>query len=107
MSPKGTIVTSYLIIDDSTHTKQYARAQEGLGYHCSGTEKKVVNGHSLYQSVYVLEGRQLPLPPRLYRRKVTCEAEGAPFVSKIDMAYEEVTTFEPPPDTHTHLLIDT
>ncbi len=22
------------------------------------------------------------------------------------MAYEEVTTFEPPPDTHTHLLID-
>lgn len=29
-----------------------------------------------------------------------------PFVSKIDMAYEEVTTLEPPPDTHTHLLID-
>ena len=29
-----------------------------------------------------------------------------PFVSKIDMAYEEITSFEPPPDTHTHLLID-
>jgi len=77
LSPKG-----YLIIDDSTHAKRYARAQEGLGYHYSATEKKVVNGHSLYQSVYVLGGRQLPLTPRLYRRKVTCEAEGVPFVSK-------------------------
>ena len=104
---KRTVVTGYLIIDDSTHAKRYARAQEGLGSHYSGTEKKVVNGHSLYQSVYLLEGRQLLLTPRMYRRKVTCEAEGVPFVSKIDMAYEEVTTFEPPPDTHTHLLIDT
>ena len=104
---KRTVVTGYLIIDDSTHAKRYARAQEGLGSHYSGTEKKVVKGHSLYQSVYVLEGRQFPLTPRMYRRKVTCEAEGVPFVSKIDMAYEEVTTFQPPPDTHTHLLIDT
>jgi hypothetical protein len=103
---KGTVVTGYLIIDDSTHAKRYARTQEGLGSHYSATEKGVVNGHSLYQSVYVLQGQQLPLTPRLYRRKVTCEAEGVPFVSKIDMAYEEVTTFEPLPDTHTHLLID-
>ncbi len=104
--PKGTVVTGYLIIDDSTHAKRYARAQEGQGRHYSGTEKKVVNGHSLFQSVYVLAGQQLPLTPRLYRQKVTCEAEGMPFVSKIDMAYEEVTTFQPPPDTHTHLLVD-
>ena len=104
--PKQTVVTGYLIIDDSTHAKRYARAQEGLGTHYSATEKKVVNGHSLYQSVYLLAGQQLPLTPRMYRRKMTCEAEGVPFASKIDMAYEEVTTFEPPPDTHTHLLID-
>jgi hypothetical protein len=104
--PKRTVVTGYLILDDSTHTKRYARAQEGLGSHYSSTEKAVVNGHSLYQSVYLLQDRQLPLTPRLYRRKVTCETEGVPFVSKIDMAYEEVTTFEPPPDTHTHLLMD-
>jgi hypothetical protein len=104
--PKQTVVTGYLIIDDSTHAKRYARAQEGLGIHYSATEKKVVNGHSLYQSVYLLEGQQLPLTPRMYRRKVTCEAEGVPFASKIDMAHEEVSTFEPPPDTHTHLLID-
>jgi len=104
--PRRTVVTGYLILDDSTQAKQYARAQEGLGYHYSATEKKAVNGHSLYQSLYVLEGRQLPLTPCLYRRQVTCEAEGVPFVSKIDMAYKEVTTFEPPPHTHTHLLID-
>jgi hypothetical protein len=65
----------------------------------------VVKGHSLFQSVYVLEG-QLPLTPRLYRQKVTCLAEAVPFVSKIDMAYQEVTTFEPAPDTQTHLLTD-
>lgn len=105
--PKPTVVTGYLIIDDSTHAKRYARAQEGLGSHYSATEKKVVKGHSLYQSVYVLQGQQLPLTPRMYRRKATCEAEGTPFLSKIDMAYEDVTTFEPPPDTHTHLLVDT
>ena len=104
--PKGTVVTGYLIIDDSTHAKRYAQAQEGLGYHYSATEKKVVNGHSQFQSVYLLVGQQLPLTPRLYRRKETCEAEGVPFVSKIDMAYEEVTSFEPSPDTHTHLLLD-
>jgi hypothetical protein len=105
--PKQTVVTGYLIMDDSTHAKRYARAQEGLGAHYSAAEHGVVKGHSLYQSVYLLEGQQLPLRPRMYRRKVTCEAEGVPFASKIDMAYEEVTTFEPPPDTHTHLLIDT
>ncbi len=33
--------------------------------------------------------------------------KGVPFASRIDMAYEEATTFGPPPDTHTHLLIDT
>lgn len=104
---RRTVVTGYLILDDSTHVKRYARAQEGLGRHYSSTEKAVVNGHSLVQAVYLLGGRVLPLTPRLYRRKETCEAEGVPFVSKIDLAYQEVTTFTPPPGTHTHLLIDT
>ena len=105
--PKQTVVTGYLIMDDSTHAKRHAHAQEGLGAHYSATEHEVVNGHSLYQSVYLLEGQQLPLTPRMYRRKGTCEAEGVPFASKIDMAYEEVATFESPLDTHTHLLVDT
>jgi hypothetical protein len=104
--PKPTVVTGYLIQDDSTHMKRYARAQAGLGQHDSGTEKKVVKGHSLFQSVYVLEGQQLPLTPRLYRQKVTCLAEAVSFVSKIDLAAQEITTFEPAPDTQTHVLTD-
>lgn len=103
---KRTVVTGYLILDDSTHVKRYARAQQGLGQHYSSAERGVVTGHSLFQSVYLLAGRVLPLTPRLYRRKETCEAEGVPFASKIDLAYQEVITFTPPPDTHTHLLID-
>jgi len=103
---KRTVVTGYLILDDSTHEKRYARAQEGLGHHYSSTEKKVVQGHSLFQSVYVLLGQLLPLTPRLYRRKQTCEAEGVSFASKIDLAYAEVTTFQPPAGVHTHLLMD-
>lgn len=44
--PEPTVVTGYLIIDDSTHAKRYAHAQEGLGAHYSATEHEVVNGHS-------------------------------------------------------------
>lgn len=104
--PRPTVVTGYLIIDDSTHAKRWAQAQAGLGHHYSSTEKGVVKGHSLYQSVYVLEGQQMPLTPRMYRQKSTCEAEGETFFSKIDMAYHDITTFEPAPDTHTHVLTD-
>jgi hypothetical protein len=50
--PKPTVVTGYLILDDSTHLKWHTRAQAGLGHPDSGTEKKVVKGHSLFQSVY-------------------------------------------------------
>lgn len=56
---RRTVVTGYLILDDSTHAKRYARAQEGLGRHYSSTEKQVVNGHSMF-SQHVLE----PLPAR-------------------------------------------
>ncbi len=104
--PKPTVVTGYLIMDDSTNAKRWAQAQEGLGQHYSSTEKQTVNGHSWFQSVYVLQGRQLPLTPRLYRRQVTGEAEGVPFISKIELAYQEIITFEPAPATHTHVLID-
>ncbi|MCX7855739.1 MAG: hypothetical protein N2556_07165, partial [Anaerolineae bacterium] len=54
---RRTVVTGYLMLDDSTHAKPYAQAQAGLGRHYSGTEKKVVNGHSLFQGVYWLAGR--------------------------------------------------
>jgi hypothetical protein len=63
-------------------------------------------GHSLFQAVYCLLGRQLPLTPQLYQQRAVCERAGAPFQSKVQMAVQTVESFAPPPDTHTHVLVD-
>ena len=104
--PKATVVTGYLILDDSVHSKPKGRKMAGLGRHYSATEKKVVTGHCLFTSLYVLLGRRCPLAPRLYRQKAVCEREGVPFQSKVDLAVAEIEAFAPVPDTHTHILID-
>jgi len=104
--PKATVVTGYLIFDDSVHSKPKGRKMGGLGRHYSGTEKRVVQGHCLFSGLYLLLGRRCPLQPRLYRQKAVCEREGVPFRSKVDMAVEEIEQFEPPSGTHTHVLID-
>lgn len=104
--PKATLVTGYLIFDDSVHCKPKGRKMGGVGRHYSGVEKKVVRGHCLFTGLYVLLGRRCPLRPRLYRQKAVCEQEGVPFLSKVDMAVEEIEQFQPVPGTHTHLLID-
>jgi len=104
--PGKTVVTGYLILDDSVHTKPKGRKMGGLGRHYSGTEKRVVRGHCLFTALYVLLGRRCPLLPRLYRQKAVCEREGVPFHSKVDMAVEEIERFEPVPSTHTHVVID-
>ena len=103
---RATVVTGYLSIDDSTCVQAYARHMEGQGWHYSSTDKRTMPGHSLVQSVYCLLGRQLPLTPHMYRQKAVCEREDVPFQSKIDMAIREIETFDPPPDTHTHVLVD-
>jgi hypothetical protein len=104
--PCETVVTGFLIQDDSTHVKRYAEAMEGQGWHYSTTERKSMPGHSLFQSVYCLLGRELPLTPELYRQRSVCEQEGVPFLSKVDLAVRTIQTFEPPPDTQTHVLVD-
>ena len=51
-------------MDDSTHAKRYyQKVESGLGRHYSSTERKTVNGHSLFQAVYVVEEHQYPLTP--------------------------------------------
>lgn len=105
--PKKTVVTGYLIGDDSTMSKKRGKKMEGLGRHHSSTEGKRVTGHSLVAGLYLLLGRRCPLPPRMYRQQAVCEAEGIPFASKIDMMVEVIATFEPVPDTVTHVLLDT
>lgn len=104
--PCETVVTGFLILDDSTQVKRYAAAMEGQGWHYATTEQCRMPGHSLFQSVYCLLGRVLPLTPQLYRQQTVCEQAGVPFQSKVAMAVQTIQTFEPPADTHTHVLVD-
>ena len=104
--PRQTVVTGFLILDNSTHVKRYARAMAGQGWHYSSSDRRLMPGHSLFQSVYCLLGHQLPLTPQMYRQQSVCIQEGVPFQSKVDMAEHEIRTFTPPPGTHTHVLVD-
>ncbi|MEW6648833.1 MAG: transposase, partial [Chloroflexota bacterium] len=105
--PQPTVVTGYLILDDSTHAKRYyEKVASGLGRHYSSTERKTVTGHNLFQAVYVVEAHQFPLTPQLYCQKATCEQINQPFRSKADLAVQTVENFEPQPGTQTHVLID-
>jgi hypothetical protein len=104
--PRATVVTGYLLLDDSTHSKPRGRKMGGLGKHWSSTQKRQVTGHSLFQALYVLEGRQCPLPPKMYCTKAVCEKQNLPFKSKIDMAVDCITEFEPVEQTKTHVLAD-
>lgn len=104
--PKPTVVTGYLIFDDSVHIKPKGRRMAGLGWHYSNTEKRVVSGHCLFTGLYQLQGQRCPLPARLYRQQVVCQAEQVAFQSKIDLAISEIAAFEPVAETQTHVLVD-
>jgi SRSO17 transposase len=104
--PKATVVTGYLLLDDSTHSKRKGRKMEGAGKHYSSTEKKQLLGHSLFQALYVLLGRQCPLPPQMYCTQSVCEKEQKPFLSKIEMAVNTILAFVAVEQTRTHVLAD-
>lgn len=104
--PQATVVTGYLIVDDSIHLKVKGRKMTGLGRHYANSEGRVVTGHSLFSGLYVLLGRRCPLLPRLYRQQAVCEQEEVPFMSKIDLAVQEIEQFEPVAGTQTHVLMD-
>lgn len=104
--PKATVVTGYLIFDDSVHSKPKGRKMAGLGQHFSNSEQRTVTGHCLFTGLYVLLGQRCPLPCQLYRQKAVCQQEGVVFESKIQMATHQIETFEPVADTQTHVLID-
>lgn len=104
--PTPTVVTGYLILDDSTHIKRYAKKMGGQGWHYSSTEKRTMPGHSLFEGVYVVEGHQFPLAPQMYRQKSVCERENVTFQSKVDLAEKVIRGFEPLADTQTHVLAD-
>ena len=78
----------------------------GLGYHYSNTDQRVVSGHCLFAGLYLLVEQRCPLAPKMYCQKNVCEQEKQPFQSKVAMTVEEIESFEPIPDTQTHVLID-
>lgn len=104
--PGATVVTGYLIGDDSTQHKPRGKKMGGLGQHYSTTHEGQVSGHSLVQGLYVLLGRRCPLAPPLYRQKAVCEREGVPFRSKVDIMLELIRDFQPVAQTQTHVLLD-
>jgi hypothetical protein len=104
--PRKTVVTGYLIGDDSTQHKPKGKKMGGLGTHHSTSHETGVNGHSLMQCLYVLLGRGCPLLPQMYRQKVVCERADVPFQSKIDMMETTIREFDPVPNTQTHVLVD-
>ena len=104
--PKATVVTGYLIFDDSVHVKTKGRSMDGLGRHYSNTEKQVITGHCLFTGLYVLLGQRCPLPAQLYRQKSVCDQEKVPFQSKIDMSVNAINHFGPVSETDTHVLVD-
>jgi hypothetical protein len=104
--PTATVVTGYLILDDSVHAKSKGRKMQGLGWHYSGSEKRLVSGHSLFMGLYVLGERRCPLRPQLYRQQAVCAQEGVPFQSKIDLAVQQIEQFAPAEGTQAHVLID-
>jgi hypothetical protein len=104
--PKQTVVTGFLIFDDSVHEKLKGRKMGGMGSHYSNTKQKVVARHCLFSRLYVLLGQRCPLQPRMYCQKSVCEQENLPFQSKVAMAVDEIEKFEPVPGTQTHVLID-
>ncbi|MCZ7574720.1 MAG: transposase [Ardenticatenaceae bacterium] len=101
--PKATVVTGDLIFDDSVPVKPKGRTMGGLGRHSSQSEQRVVSGHGLFTSLSVLLGQRCPIEPHLSRQRSVCQAEGAPFQSKVALAVEAIGHFEPVAGTHTHV----
>jgi len=104
--PKKTVVTGYLIFDDSVHIKPRVKKIQGLGQHDSSTEQRVATGHNRLAGLSVLLGRRCPLPPRLYRQPSVCQKEHAPFQSKMDLVIQEIERLEPVEGAQTHVLLD-
>jgi hypothetical protein len=104
--PKATVVTGYLIFDDSVHTKPKGRKMAGLGRHFSNSEQRTVTGHCLFTGLYILLGQRCPLPMHMYCQKSVCQQAGVVFESKVEMATHQIEDFEPVAGTQTHVLID-
>src|SRR5919199_6525010 len=81
--PAASVVTGYLIGDDSTMEKVRGKKMAGLGKHHSTTAGTRRVGHRPVPGLYLGEGGPCPLEPQVYRQKAVCAAEEVPFQRKI------------------------
>ena len=101
----GKPVPVFLAIDDSLVEKT-GKQMEAVDYHYSHSAGKTVLGHVWVTGHLVVLGQSYPVSWKLYRRQVTCEAMGIPFVSKPQLAQAIIQAFEPLPKTTTYVLTD-
>ena len=104
--PKATVVTGYLIFDDSVHRQPKGRKMSGLGQHFSNREQRPVTGYGWFTGLYVWLGQRCPLPMQMYCQKAVCQQAGVALESKIEVATHQIEDFEPVAETQTHVLID-
>jgi hypothetical protein len=62
---RATVVTGYLMGDDSMLHKPKGKQMDGLGRHDATSQGKRVSGHSLVLGLYVLLGRRCPRAPQM------------------------------------------
>jgi hypothetical protein len=101
----GQPVPVFLAIDDSLVEKS-GQQMEAVDYHYSHSAGTTVLGHVWVTGHLIVLGQSYPVSWKLYRRQVTCEAMGVPFVSKPELAQAIIRAFEPLPGTTTYVLTD-
>jgi SRSO17 transposase len=101
----GKPVPVFLAIDDSLVEKT-GKQMEAVDYHYCHSAGKTVLGHVWVTGHLIVLGQSYPVSWKLYRRQVTCEALGVPFVSKPQLAQAILRAFEPLPATTTYVLTD-
>lgn len=101
---------AFASFDDTTSAKHVqghsGRATRGVGHHYSSSADKPIEAHSLVVGELRVLDRRCPLPPMLYRQKSVAQAEGVPFLSKIELVVKAIDSLVPVPGTLTHVLVD-
>lgn len=95
-------VTGYLVIDD-TVTKKTGKKMAGLGWHYCHSEGRKVWGHCHVTALYVIAGLAYPVEVLLYQNRSVCQGK---FRSKIDLAAQIISAFQPVSGTRTVVLFD-
>jgi SRSO17 transposase len=97
----------FFAVDDTVCQKDRStKSMEGLDYHYSHSEGKVVWSHSLVTAHIVAEDYSFAWDYRVYLRKEACEAGGVFFKSKNELAMEMIKEYPSSSDEVVYVLTD-